>query len=191
MIVMNTLIHFVLAGSLLALLPGCERTTRSGDALPPQLIAVAAPMQAERPDTTGASVWAHLQEVGYQEHWTLWPGKGELYTGREPHGMLLTTYLNDAALEAVSTHAGTMPDGAIIVKENYKPDSTLAAITVMYKVRGYNPEHADWFFTKHLPDGSLAQMPNGMAMEGRLGGCQGCHGSVATNDYLFTGSLNE
>ena len=71
------------------------------------------------------------------------------------------------------------------------PDSTLAAVTVMYKHAGYNPEHNDWFFSKHLPGGELDRMPNGMAMEGRLMGCQNCHRAVAANDYMFTGSLGE
>ncbi len=144
---------------------------------------------AERPDTNGESMWAYLQVSHYQENWQTWPGKGELYAGQEPHGMLLTTYLNDAALAALTGKAGVMPDGAIIVKENYMPDSTLAAITVMYKVAGYNPEHNDWFFTKHKPTGELNTMPNGMAMEGRLPGCQSCHLVKKDNDYLYTGLI--
>ena len=32
-------------------------------------------------------------------------------------------------------------------------------------------------------------VPNGMAMEGRLPGCQGCHGAQKDNDYLFTGRI--
>ena len=54
-------------------------------------------------DTTGAAIWAHLRESDYRSSWTLWPEKGELYTGQEPHGMLLTTYLNDVALQALSS----------------------------------------------------------------------------------------
>jgi len=103
--------------------------------------------------------------------------------------MLLTTYLNEAALGAVENQSGTMPEGSIVVKENYMPDKTLAAVTVMYKVAGYNPDHNDWFFTKHLPDGMLDKMPNGMAMEGKLPGCQGCHIAKKDNDYLFTGPI--
>ncbi|GIV62221.1 cytochrome P460 family protein [Rhodocaloribacter litoris] len=141
------------------------------------------------PDTTGAAVWAYLQEVGYRDNWARWPGKGELYAGQEPHGMLLTTYLNPAAREALTARAGTMPPGAIIVKENYMPDSTLAAVTVMYKVAGYNPAHNDWFFSKHLPDGTLDRSPEGMALEGRVPGCQNCHGGRKANDYIFTGAL--
>ena len=140
-------------------------------------------------DTTGAAIWAHLQESDYQSTWTLWPDKGELYAGEEPHGMLLTTYLNDVALEALSSGASSMGPGAIVVKENYMPDSTLAAVTTMFKVAGYNPDVNDWFFTKHLANGELDLTPGGMAMEGRLPGCTNCHGAVESNDYLFSGQL--
>ena len=140
-------------------------------------------------DTTGAAIWAHLQQSNYQTEWQLWPDKGTFYTGQQPHGMLLTTYLNSVAYEALASGAATMPTGAIVVKENYMPDSTLAAVTTMYKVPGYNAEHADWFFTKHLASGVLDTMPNGMDMEGRLPGCQNCHLGMQSNDYLFTGTL--
>jgi Cytochrome P460 len=147
-------------------------------------------VMASAPDTTGAAIWAHLQSADYQ-NWRKWPGKGELYAGTQPHGMLLTTYLNDVAYEALSNNAGIMPAGAIVVKENYMPDSTLAAVTTMFKVAGYNADHNDWFFTKHLASGELDQMPNGMQMEGRLPGCQSCHMAKADNDYLYTSSMTE
>ncbi len=140
-------------------------------------------------DTTGTAIWAHLQQSDYQSTWTLWPGKGELYTGQEPHGMLLTTYLNDVALQALTAGAPSMAPGAIIVKENYMPDGTLVAVTTMFKVGGYNPDVNDWFFTKHLPSGELDRAPNGMALEGRLPGCTNCHTAMQNNDYLFTGQL--
>ena len=54
--------------------------------------------EPDLPDTTAASVLDYLDEVDYQESWELWPGFGEKYQGGEPHGMLLTTYLNPAAL---------------------------------------------------------------------------------------------
>ena len=177
-------------GALILTLAACgqraEQAAPAQEEAPPPEEAQA---MAERPDTTGAAMWAHLQSAHYQENWQTWPDKGELYAGQAPHGMLLTTYLNEAALEALTGKAGTMPDGAIVVKENYMPDSTLAAITVMYKVAGYNSEHNDWFFTKHKPSGDLETMPNGMAMEGRLPGCQSCHLVKKDNDYLYTGLI--
>lgn len=142
--------------------------------------------QQRQPDTTGAAVWAYLKRVDYQKNWQTWPGKGKLYQGQEPHGMLLTVYLNDLAYDALTNQAGRFPPGAIIVKENYAPDSTLAALTTMHKVAGYNPDAANWFWVKHLADGSVDM--NGMA-QGRVAMCISCHGAKKDNDYIFTGTL--
>lgn len=168
-------------------LTACGSADQDGEASTPAQTSAAASIPAA--DTSGAAIWAHLQASNYASDWALWPDKGRLYTGNEPHGMLLTTYLNEVAAEALASGAATMPAGAIVVKENYTPDSTLAAVTTMFKVPGYNPDHHDWFFTKHLASGVLDTMPNGMDMEGRLPGCQACHQGVAANDYLFTGQL--
>lgn len=145
--------------------------------------AVAAGMgNADLPAASGKALWDYITTVKYQESFTLWPGKGKLYKGTEPHGALLTTYVNGAALEAIRGKKGTMPAGAIVVKENYKPDKALAAITVMYKVAGFNPEAGDWFWAKYAPDGKIQK-------EGTVGGCIGCHGKVKGNDFLYTGEL--
>ena len=127
------------------------------------------------PDTTAASLMAYLDEVDYDdnEEWRLWPGSSEKYPGEDPHGALLTIRMNDAAFNAVG---GTMPDGAIIVKENYSPAGDLGATTVMYKKSGYNPDHSDWFWVKELADGTIEK-------EGKVMGCQDCH--VDGTDYVW------
>jgi len=178
----------LIAGTVLALgLAACGTETADTPDAPDD--PPMDPMEVSLPDTTGDAVWAHLGTEDYQS-WALWPDKGELYTGQEPHGMLLTTYLNSTAINALEGDATAMPEGSIIVKENYMPDSMLAAITVMVKREtGYNPDHADWFFTKILADGSVEAM-DGMRAEGRVMMCQGCHLGQAANDYLFTGELN-
>ena len=159
--------------------------------LVPILVIVAGLMAAaacggsegpDLPDTTAASVLAYLEEVDYQESWELWPGLGEKVAGGDPHGMLLTTYLNPPALDALNAKQGVMPNDAIIVKENYMPDGVFAANTVMYKKSGYNPEHNDWFWLKVLADGTVEK-------EGMVEGCQSCHGEVKDNDYVWTGLL--
>ncbi len=33
--------------------------------------------------------------------WAMWPGKGKLYKAAEPHGALLTTFVNDVALVSI------------------------------------------------------------------------------------------
>ena len=142
-------------------------------------------------DTTAAAVWAYMQEAAYGE-WELWPGTVERYEGGEPHGMLLTTRINEVAAAALADGATTLPRGSFVVKDNFTPDGALAAITTMYKAGGgYNPDHADWWFAKFLPDGTPDRTPDGMAMAGRLGGCQGCHGAQADNDYILTSPLGE
>ena len=129
----------------------------------------------ELPDTTGASMRAYLNAVDYQNNddWKLWPGTTTMYQGDDPHGAKLTTRLNPAAFDAIG---GTMPDGAIIVKENYNPAGELGATTVMYKRSGYNPEHNDWFWVKELADGIFEK-------EGKVMGCQDCH--VDGTDYVW------
>lgn len=151
---------------------------------------VAAQADVAGPDTTGAAIWAHLQESNYAEDWELWPDKGRQYPGQQPHGAQLTTMMNEVAYQALMSDATEFPDGAIVVKQNFMPDGTLAAVTTMYKVEGYNADHNDWFFTKHLASGELDRTPTGMAMQGRLQGCQTCHMAKADNDYIFTGELN-
>ena len=105
-----------------------------------------------------------------------------VHEGGEPHGSLFTTYLNPPALDALEDKAGSMPNGAIIVKENYTADGTFDLITVMYKVGGYNPDNNDWFWAKVKANGEVDA-------EGQLQGCQVCHGTRRNNDYVLTGDL--
>jgi len=148
------------------------------------IAAVAADMQGAKmmPTANGKDLWTYLQKVNYRKSFALWPGKGKLYEGREPHGALLTTYVNEHALSAIQGKKGTMAAESIVVKENYKPDKTLAAITVMYKVAGFDPAGGDWFWVKYAPDGKVLA-------EGEPKGCISCHGQKKENDWLFTGEL--
>lgn len=136
---------------------------------------------AAAPEPSGKALWSSLQAQKYTS-WKMWPGKTALYQGTEPHGALLTTYVNGPALGAIEGKKGTMPAGAVVVKENYMPDTMLAAITVMYKVPGYNPAGGDWFWAKYAPDGKIEA-------EGKVDMCLGCHSREVGNDYLFTGAL--
>ncbi len=98
-------------------------------------------------------LWQRIQSDRYRDTWSLFPGKGKLYKGTEPHGMLLTTYVNEVAEKGLRSKVKVLPEGSILVKENYKPDKTLAAITVMEKT---GPGKDDWFWVKYMPDGSVA-----------------------------------
>ncbi len=130
----------------------------------------------------GKALWDYLKKENYAKNWKMWPGKEAFYPGQEPHGALLTTYVNKTAYMAIEGKKGQLPDGAIIVKENYTADKKLAALTVMYKVKGYNPQAGDWFWVKYLPDGKIA-------VEGKVDACIQCHGMQKTNDYITTAPL--
>lgn len=136
----------------------------------------------EMPDTSAESLIVYLEESDYRNNWELWPRKGERYAASGPHGMLLTIYLNPIAFDAIKNNAGHMPNGSIVVKESFTPDSEFLAYTVMYKKDEYNPDHNDWFWLKARFDGKPEEA-------GKVRSCQVCHSQVSTNDYIWTGSL--
>jgi hypothetical protein len=75
-----------------------------------------------------------------------------------------------------------MVNNSIILKENYAPNKKLMAVTVMYKVKGYNPNDGDWFWVKYDRNFKVLS-------EGKVPDCLGCHRTVKNNDYLFTGKV--
>lgn len=160
----------------------CHGAVRSNDYI---FTFLVAPIEADvvEPDegvmTTVEELWQTLQDADYTEAWSTVPGKGTLYPGQVPHGALLTTYLNPEAAEALEAQPGVMPEGAIIVKENYTEDETLNSITVMRKQSGFDPDHNDWFWAGYGADGTIQAA-------GQAAGCISCHGAVRTNDYIFT-----
>ncbi|MFW6201978.1 MAG: hypothetical protein ACOC8B_05330 [Gemmatimonadota bacterium] len=66
-----------------------------------------------------------------------------------------------------------------MVEEDYAPDTTLAAITRMYEVDGFNPNTDDWFWLSNDSNGVIDQ-------EARVQGCIGRHAGAAAEDHLRT-----
>ena len=100
--------------------------------------------------------WSYLQDQKYT-NWAPVPGKSDGYSeGQSPHGAFLKMYLNRTA----AGNPKELPNGSIIIKENYGPDKkTLMAVTVMYRTKGYNPVAGDWYWAKYNPNGTIAKMP--------------------------------
>jgi hypothetical protein len=168
--------NVVLSSLLLLLLTGCERDV--AEEAPLVADSPAMPAAAAAPDTTAEAVWQHLQRADYRS-WQLWPGTSPQYEGGEPHGMLLTTYVNELAHHALAERTMPLPDGAIIVKDNYMPDGSFDASTVMLKRRGYAPNHNDWFWAKFDAAGVAEDA-------GRVEMCQACHSARQDRDHLLT-----
>ena len=134
------------------------------------------------PEPEAEPFWTYMTETNPYTEWDMWPGKDGMYPGTSPHGAFLKLYVNDIALQAVKANK-PMPDGAIIVKENYGKDKEkLMAITPMYLKKGYNPEAGDWFWAKYGPEGKV------MAA-GKVDSCIQCHSTQ--KDWLFTEEKSE
>ena len=80
-----------------------------------------------------------------------------------------------------------MPKGSIIIKENYMPDKTLGAITVMDKT---GDGKDDYFWVKYMPDGTITVKEvekegkkKNIALAGKPKGCIGCH--VASTSGIY------
>jgi hypothetical protein len=134
------------------------------------------------PKADGEAVYQYITQANPYQQWPLFPGKEKLYKGAHPHGAFLTTYVSPDALSAIDNKSGPLPDGSFVIKENYRPDKTLAAVTVMYRVKGYDAEAGDWFWAKYAADGKIQK-------EGKVTGCINCHASAIQNDWIFTGPV--
>ena len=133
-----------------------------------------------------ARFWDYICAAKYT-NWAPVPGQtDDLYEGSSPHGAFLKMYLNRTA----AGRPKELPNGSIIVKENYGPDGkTLMAITVMYRAKDYNPTAGDWYWIKYNPNGTVAKAPpemRSMPLAGKPMGCIKCHGEgAAGNDFAF------
>ena len=170
---------------------GCERPEKK-EAMPKKEAPKMSMEEVTKAEKMAGELWSKMQGGNYSENWEMWPGKEAFYKGKEPHGVLLTTYVNEAAYKAIVNKEGQMLAVAIIIKENYMPDKTLGAITVMHKIEGFNPKANDWFWVKFGPDGEVMTMEMGgmtMKLAGKVPGCIDCHGVQSSNAYVFTNSL--
>ena len=128
--------------------------------------------------------WRYLTANNYK-NWAPAPKQdADYYSGKSPHGIYLKMYLNLTAI----ANPVELPNGSVIVKENYGPDKSLKAITVMYRSTGYNPEGKDWYWVKYNPDGTVARtgVEDGSAkIAGASKNCMECHESADGDDFTF------
>jgi hypothetical protein len=160
---------------VLAAIPACSKNEDG-------TLQTARKSEAPLPETDGKAVLDYISRQNDYHRWPMFPGTIAMYPGQPPHGAFLTTYVSDTTLKALENRPGPLPDGAILVKENYSPEKKLAAVTVMYRKAGYNPAGGDWFWLKYASGGKILA-------EGRVEGCINCHKAVADNDWIHTGPV--
>jgi hypothetical protein len=146
-------------------------------------VAIPSPAQLTHHNIKAEDFIEYITVANPYTEWQTWPGTGKFYKGRVPlgHGVLITTYANHTALRSIAEKRG-MANGSIIVVENYNADKTLAGLTTMYKVEGYNPEAGDWYWVEAAPSGKVMR-------SGKTPSCINCHRAQAGNDYLWTGEV--
>ncbi len=128
-------------------------------------------MPAADPD----ALWNYITKVSPYKKWKFWPDHKGMQAGRAPHGPFHKVYVNE---QAFTSKKPPVKYGAIEVKENYNREKKLAVITVMYRIKGFNPSAGDWFWAKYTPDGKAKPF-------GKPKGCISCHGTKATNDFIM------
>jgi hypothetical protein len=144
------------------------------------------------PDPEASSFWEHITKADPYRNWSFYPPKDGMYPSmrrgltpaRNPHGAYLKLYGNKTAIQAArEAHDRPMPHGAILIMENYDKDkTTLLSVTIMYKVKGYNPAEADWYWGSYGPDGTVID-------SGKVRSCIECHGTQDWHDWRFTGAM--
>lgn len=142
----------------------------------------------QMPEASGESLFTYVTETSPYNEWGTWPTDAYndfsgLLTSGAPHGGIVRVFVNDVALAAAEDFTGQLPAGSIVLKENYTgtmldEPGELDALTIMYKVEGYNPDAGDWYWLKVSGDGEIAA-------EGKVAGCIGCHGQEGQKDYIL------
>ncbi len=128
-------------------------------------------------ETFESKFWRYLQDSHYRQWAPVAGTTGDAYAGQSPHGAMLKMYLN----RLVAGRPDVLPEGSVIVKENFGPDGKqLMAITTMYRPKGYR----GWYWTKYNPDGSVASK-DGNRLAGKVQGCIDCHSSAGGDDQVF------
>ena len=138
-------------------------------------MALAGSMEESMPGPDAEALWTYITKESPYAQWGYWPDHQGMQEGQAPHGSKHKVFVNTVGLESTTLPVAY---GTIEVKENYSSDDKLTAITVMYKVKDYNPEYGDWYWAKYTPDGK-----SGPA--GKPSGCITCHGTQAVNDFIL------
>lgn len=144
------------------------------------VVALAA--SGELPAADGPALLYYITKVNPYTQWKLMPGTIMFREGKEPHGALQNVYVNDLAYAALMEKSAFLPDGSMIVKENYSPEKVLLGVTAMYKMTGYNPEKGDYFWLQYRPDGKIGA-------SGKVDGCINCHKVREKSDYRYLGKI--
>ncbi len=133
----------------------------------------------EMPAADAKELWNYITKTSPYSKWEFWDGHEGMQPGNAPHGPYHKVFVNKTLKNASQV---PVPYGSIQVKESFDENKQMMALTVMYKIRGYNPSAGDWFWVKYSVQGTAGPF-------GKVQGCIGCHSAKADNDYIIVHSI--
>ncbi|WP_339134571.1 MAG: cytochrome P460 family protein [Candidatus Electrothrix sp. GW3-4] len=134
----------------------------------------------EMPKPEAESVWQYITQEKPFTDWSFWPDHQGTNPSNAPHAPKHKIYVNTQALHSKQP---PLQDGSMVVKYNLSPADEVKAITLMYKVKGYNPDAGDWFWVQYSPTGEVYEA-------GKLEKCIGCHAAKSASDYILVHKFN-
>ena len=142
-------------------------------------LAHAMTMPGPNPD----ALWRFISKEQPYTSWGQWDDHRGVQPGAAPHGRYHKVFVNKRGIYSPKP---PVQYGTIVVKENYAESDAkdLKAITVMYKMKDYNPEAGDWYWAKYMPNGEVEKY-------GRPQGCIDCHAGNADYDYIMVHGFGE
>lgn len=99
-----------------------------------------------------------------------------------PHGAFIRTHANSTAGGAITGESFPFPEGSVLLKEVYDEEQELMALDVMAKRDG------EWFWLGANAAGTEVREMDGMALQGAIPMCVGCHAGTspsAPTDFVF------
>lgn len=157
---------------IIAVSAGCYRL------LPNAVVSPAEELRTATPSPTSRDI---LERTVDYRQWPNFPENMKIERSKMHREMYVLAFHNDVVTQAMEKRTLPLPDGAIIVKENYAhaSDAGPKVLTIMAK------ENGAWYWLESTPDGRVVKEKE-RPLEGYdVGGCRSCH-THAENDFVFT-----
>lgn len=143
------------------------------------------PARATRPQTPEEfydTFWRYLvkKDAAYNTWKALEhePPKEEV---ENPHGSVSRTYANEVAAKDPEN----LPAGSILVREDYDDKRKRQSISVLYRVKDYDKEHANWYYLRFTETGAVMKGQDTKPLAGKVASCIACHAKADGKDFVF------
>ena len=165
-------------------LPACAAIAYSQDAGSGS--SRSAPARATRPQTPAefyANFWQHIMKPGAAYNtWKPLDHEPPNVEVENPHGNESPTYANDVAAKDPKN----LPVGSILVREDYDDQRQRQSISVLYRVKDYDPEHGNWYYLRFTETGAVMRGTDNKPLAGKVASCIDCHARASGKDFVFS-----